>query len=460
MKARAQKRGSWGEVSATALVVHPVSLGGYREAGDAAGTGRATTLAPPPDKGMAMGVPVLGGSIESRTELLPRLEAAAREGQRAQYLPPRLDQIEVGGVPRLEDELPARVDQRPEQHVRGAVGCQVVQDDVDAVDARVEPALDPLQEGDDVGGGAPGVGRGQRRARHGHEGAEDVATAAASIVDLLPGPSSPLPVRIAPHQPRAGEAFGALRAHFIEADHDTADGRTGVERDDGPLFAAKAGSGRSPNQVSCFRQRNPSACRISPMRLRFIAMPRSSLRCTASRSNVQLPKGSPDSCGLVRLAATTSPTCSGVYVTGRPERGASASPATPPVLKRSSQRRTTGAEIPNSAAMAGTRCPWAASPTMHARSTRRTGAVRERTRRPISCSSCGERRRTRNSFGTGHLLGSPRSIPLLTGWTTKYLPVNSRPVVCGDGSPWRLWDVRVGVQSVLCGAPPATTAAL
>ena len=56
------------------------------------------------------------------------------------------------------------------------------------------------------------------------------------------------------------------RPHFIQADYDVALGRVGVEGFDAPAFSAKSGSTRSPNHVSCIRQRNPSATQSAPVR--------------------------------------------------------------------------------------------------------------------------------------------------------------------------------------------------
>ena len=68
-------------------------------------------------------------------------------------------------------------------------------------------------------------------------------------------------------------ALGADGAHLVQADNYAAIGRCGVERLDAPLFSANSGSTRSPNQVSCRRQRRPSRSRISSIRLRRMAMP-------------------------------------------------------------------------------------------------------------------------------------------------------------------------------------------
>jgi hypothetical protein len=69
-----------------------------------------------------------------------------------------------------------------------------------------------------------------------------------------------------------GITLGAHRSHLIQTDHTTARRWLGIERFDRPLFSAKAGSTRSPNQVSCLRQRRPSWSRIS------------SIGCAASQS--------------------------------------------------------------------------------------------------------------------------------------------------------------------------------
>ena len=98
----------------------------------------------------------------------------------------------------------------------------------------------------------------------------------------------------------------------LKVDDYAAFGRGGVERLDAPLFSAKAGSTFSPNQVSCWRQRRPSATSSSLMRLRLMGTPLLSLRYAASRSSVQQAKGWPNSCGSLSAAAMTAPTCSGV----------------------------------------------------------------------------------------------------------------------------------------------------
>src|SRR5829696_5233881 len=58
---------------------------------------------------MAMGVPVVPRFLDGVLELPQRLEEAPGQRQGPGRLPPRLDEVEVGGVLGLEDELPARV---------------------------------------------------------------------------------------------------------------------------------------------------------------------------------------------------------------------------------------------------------------------------------------------------------------------------------------------------------------
>lgn len=138
------------------------------------------------------------------------------------------------------------------------------------------------------------------------------------------------------------------------------------------------------------------------MRLRFMAMPRSSFRYASSRSKVQEAKGSPRSRGLVRLLAITSLTCSGVYVGARPGRGRSSRPATPCSLNRVSQQRTVCSWTPSSRAMAGTLRPSLANRIILARSTVRAAAVLERESCSMVWVSSADIGRTRNA--NGHLL--------------------------------------------------------
>jgi hypothetical protein len=67
---------------------------------------------------MTMSVPILGGLFDRLLDLLPRLEPAALHGEGPEHLQPRLDQVQIGPIPGLEDELPPLVVQREQQYVR------------------------------------------------------------------------------------------------------------------------------------------------------------------------------------------------------------------------------------------------------------------------------------------------------------------------------------------------------
>src|SRR5262249_55559938 len=101
------------------LVVHPATSRNCWYPSDTRLTAWSMATSAAPAEGVAMGIPVRGGILHRRTDLLPGLEALACERQRAQDLPPRLDQVQVSGVLGREDELPARMGQREEQDIRG-----------------------------------------------------------------------------------------------------------------------------------------------------------------------------------------------------------------------------------------------------------------------------------------------------------------------------------------------------
>jgi hypothetical protein len=88
-------------------------LGQERDAGLAAGPMPAPSS---PAEGVPVRVPVVGGPRDGLANVVPCLEAPSRESERAQRLPSRLDQVQVGGVFRLEHHFPARMRQHEEQH--------------------------------------------------------------------------------------------------------------------------------------------------------------------------------------------------------------------------------------------------------------------------------------------------------------------------------------------------------
>jgi hypothetical protein len=68
-------------------------------------------------------------------------------------------------------------------------------------------------------------------------------------------------------------ALAGLRPHLVETDDNAAGRWRRVELLDRPLFCAKSGSTRVPNQVSSCRHFSPSWMKISLIRLRRMAMP-------------------------------------------------------------------------------------------------------------------------------------------------------------------------------------------
>ena len=209
-----------------------------------------------PDERVPMPVPVGRRLLDRTTDFLPSLEPATFQRQRLEHLPPGFDQIQIGRVLGLEDELPAGISQAKEQHIRGAMGLQIIHDRVHPRHFRREPSLDLLEEVGPVGGRPAAVGTGEGFAGGGPEGAEDVPLATTAVIDLLVRPLRrrgwPCGFRLGLGMDEllAWETLGTGGSHFVEADDDRVLGRLGIKFVDEPLFFAKLGSTRSPNQVS------------------------------------------------------------------------------------------------------------------------------------------------------------------------------------------------------------------
>src|SRR4051812_12259155 len=92
-----------------------------------------------PDERVAMVVPGGRRLLDRPADLLPGLEPPPVQGQRLEHLPPRLDQVQIRRVFRLEDELPPRVRQAEQQHVGRPVRIQVVDDRIDPADVGWDP---------------------------------------------------------------------------------------------------------------------------------------------------------------------------------------------------------------------------------------------------------------------------------------------------------------------------------
>src|SRR3954451_23991512 len=169
------------------LVVHPLKQYEVRRCCDTETTWHAMAPSATPDKGVLVGVPVIGGTLYGLLDLGPCLKATPLQRKRAQHLP-RLQQVQIGGIDRLEHKLPTRVNQREQQHVHGGVGVEIVHHRIDPVDSRIDPALDLAEEVNPVRGGAAGIRGGEGRAAGGLQGAKHVSGyVAAAIVDFLFG---------------------------------------------------------------------------------------------------------------------------------------------------------------------------------------------------------------------------------------------------------------------------------
>ena len=159
------------------------------------------------------------------------------------------------------------------------------------------------------------------------------------------------------------------------------------------------------------RTRSPAGASVTPRSARSRRCGCASWLCLCPHADTPpidpgpTAKGSPSVLGSVRLAAMSSPTASGGYVAGRPERGARPARPAPGPRTASPTGAPSAADTPSSASMLR-RAPAVRRPasTMRARSTTRTGAVRERTKRLIARSSSAVNSRRRNNCGTGHLL--------------------------------------------------------
>src|SRR3954453_23663029 len=133
------------------------------------------------------------------------------------------------------------MEQAEQQHVRRAVGIEVIDNRIDALARRIDPGLDRAQEIDPVGGRAVLVGLGEGLAAGRLEGAENIAgDTAAAVIDLLPGTFG-LGTR-RPDELPARMALGLLRSHLVQADDYAACRRRRIELFDRPLFFAKSGS--------------------------------------------------------------------------------------------------------------------------------------------------------------------------------------------------------------------------
>src|SRR3954454_8136553 len=102
------------------LMVRPLSYCDIWHGGDPGAARGAVPPSAAPEERVLVLVPVRGGAPDGLFDLGPCLEAAGLERQRAQNLPPRLDQVEVSRIFGLEHELLTRVGEREQEHIGGA----------------------------------------------------------------------------------------------------------------------------------------------------------------------------------------------------------------------------------------------------------------------------------------------------------------------------------------------------
>src|SRR3954469_10177886 len=262
----------WITTTNTPLVVHPLNQCEIWDGRDPEAARLPMTPSTTPDEWMPVIVPVGRGSGARLPDLGPGLETAALQRQRAQHLPPGLDQVQVGGVLGLEHELPARMQQAEQQHVGRAVDVKVVEHRVDPFHRRIDPGLDRAQEVDPVDRGATLVGQREGGAGRRLQGAKDISgDIAPAIIDLLLGALGLGAGWL--HELLARVALAGLRSHFVQANDDAAGRWCRVEPLARPLLRANSGSTRAPNQVSSCRHLRPSWMKISLIRLRRMATP-------------------------------------------------------------------------------------------------------------------------------------------------------------------------------------------
>ena len=135
-------------VSHIPLVVHPLNESDIWQDCDPGAARSAMTPAPAPEEGVLVRLSILGGAFDRLFDLRPSIEPAPLQRQRAQDLPPRLDQVQIGCVFRLEDKFPARMGQIEQEHIESTVGIEVVHHGIDPLGGGVNPTLDPAQKVD------------------------------------------------------------------------------------------------------------------------------------------------------------------------------------------------------------------------------------------------------------------------------------------------------------------------
>jgi hypothetical protein len=175
---------------------------------------------------VAMHIPVVSASLDGGLYFRPGFKPPPFESQGFQRLPPWLDQVQVCGTLRLEDELPSRVCQVEQQNVIGFVNYEVVKHHVHSLDTVWYGSLHPIEKVNEVTSRAARVSGGQSLSCGWLQGAKDVTLVrSATVIHLLFGTlcrlvvSSISSVRVQELLPRVSTSRQG--SHLIQAQHYT-----------------------------------------------------------------------------------------------------------------------------------------------------------------------------------------------------------------------------------------------
>jgi len=124
-------RGDWRKGKYCTLMVHPLNTGRLRHTSDPIPARQAMPAPSAPHEGVTMRVPIRTCFDDRVLDRLPGQKLPPLQCQRFQDLPPRLDQVQIRRIRRLEDELPARMRQGEEQDIGSFVGRQIIEDCID-----------------------------------------------------------------------------------------------------------------------------------------------------------------------------------------------------------------------------------------------------------------------------------------------------------------------------------------